>query len=289
MPRPRKTGTRRIEREWAAVEAIMGQSGILRLPRYQSRRRFRGASFNPKRLSARAQGGQAASTEMLTCRRSWICILQTFVVCRNQSGVYGVPMTQHPSLNAQFVEPDPIRAVAEMDPYVPCWCRSGKKYKFCHYRRERRPPINVYEVEKKMLLEHKQGYCPYPKSAGDECSPGISNAHTVQRRGGLSAIGERGHVLSVKPSIGAMIEHEGMPPPRRVGLGRASVFPGFCNKHDTAAFQRIESEDVAFDKHTALLCAYRAVAYERFAKQWQLKPSRFSGKWIAGSRFGGKN
>jgi hypothetical protein len=182
-------------------------------------------------------------------------------------------MAQHPSLNAQFVEPDPIRAVAEMNPYVPvpCWCRSGKKYKFCHYQRERQPLINIYEVEEEMRREFNRGYCSYPKSAGDECSPGISNAHTVQRRGGLGAIGEAGHVLSVKPSMKAMIEHEGKPPPKRIGLGRASVFPGFCNKHDKVAFQLIEGENVAFEKTTALLFAYRAIAYERFAKHWQLK------------------
>jgi hypothetical protein len=173
-------------------------------------------------------------------------------------------MAQHPSLNAQFLAPDPIRAVAEMNPYVPCWCRSGKKYKFCHYQRERQPPINIYEVEEEMRQEFNRGYCSYPKSAGDECSPGISNAHTIQRRGGLGTIGEAGHVLSVKFSMDR-------PPPQRIGLGRASVFPGFCNKHDTAAFQRIEGENVTFEKTTALLFAYRAIAYERFAKHWQRK------------------
>jgi hypothetical protein len=37
------------------------------------------------------------------------------------------------------------------------------------------------------------------------------------------------------------------------------------------AFQLIEGENVAFEKTTALLFAYRAIAYERFAKHWQLK------------------
>lgn len=180
-------------------------------------------------------------------------------------------MTQHPSLRAQFVGPEPIQAVAHMDPYVSCWCRSGKKYKFCHYRREQQAPINIYESEQEMLRVFTQGYCSYPKSPDDECTPGISNAHTVQRRGGLSAIAEAGHVLTVKPSMHGMIEHEGTPPPRRIGVSQASVFPGFCNKHDTAAFRRIEGKEVTFDKLTALLFAYRAVAYERFAKEALLK------------------
>lgn len=180
-------------------------------------------------------------------------------------------MTQHPSLNAPFVRPEPIRAVANLDPYVPCWCRSGKKYKFCHFRRERKDPINIYDVEKEMLQQFSQGYCSYPRLDGDECSPGISKAHTIQRKGGLAAIAEAGHVLSVKPSMQMMIEHEGVPHPRRVGVRQASVFPGFCSKHDAATFLPIEGKNVDFDKPSALLFAYRSIAYARFAKQAELK------------------
>jgi hypothetical protein len=147
----------------------------------------------------------------------------------------------------------------------------GKEVQFCHFRRERQSPINFFDLEKQALRQLAQGYCSYPKLAGDECSPGVSGTHTIQRRGGLTAIAEAGHVLGVKASFKAMIEHEGKPPPRRVGVGQASVFPGFCNKHDTATFRPIEGKSVALDRTAAFLFSYRAIAYERFAKEAQLK------------------
>jgi len=122
-----------------------------------------------------------------------------------------------------------------------------------------------------MLQELRQGYCSYPQQLGDECSSGVSKAHTVQRRGGLTAISEAGHVLTVKPSMKGMIEHEGMPPPRRIGVKQASVFPGFCNKHDAKIFKPIEGTQVELDKSSAMLFAYRAIAYERFSKEAQLR------------------
>lgn len=132
-------------------------------------------------------------------------------------------------------------------------------------------PKNIFQIEDEMLQELRQGYCSYPKLAGDECSPGVSKAHTVQRRGGLTAIAEDSHVLTVKPSMKGMIEHEGLPPPRRIGLKQASVFPGFCNKHDAEIFKRIEGKHIELDKLSAMLFAYRAIAYERFSKEAQLR------------------
>ncbi len=68
-----------------------------------------------------------------------------------------------------------------------------------------------------------------------------------------------------------MIDTQGKPSPRRVGVNNASLFPGFCNKHDTALFKPIEGETVSLNKDTAFLFSYRAIAYERFAKEAQLK------------------
>jgi hypothetical protein len=152
-----------------------------------------------------------------------------------------------------------------MPPYGPCWCRSGRKFKFCHYRRSQQEPINVFEEEQKMLAEFRRAYCSHPE-AGAACNPKITNAQTIQRRGGLAAIAEAGHVLTVKPTLQALFDHQGMPPPRRIGVGRASVFPGFCNAHDAATFKPIEMPEVALDLPSAFLFAYRAIAYERFTK-----------------------
>src|SRR5690606_8652380 len=137
----------------------------------------------------------------------------------------------HPSLNAPKIRPDPIRPLETMGPYEPCWCRSGKKYKWCHFRREQQKPVNIFEIEAGMIAELRDGYCSHPDPSTDPCSATIAKAHTVQKRGGLAAVGGAGHLLTVKPSRKEMIETDGNPQPRKVGVNNASVFPGFCGKH----------------------------------------------------------
>ena len=180
-------------------------------------------------------------------------------------------MSQHPSLSADRIPIEPLRPVETMAAYAPCWCLSGKKYKWCHYRREQQSRVNIFEVESRMQDEFRAGYCSVPATEGDPCSPSITRAHTVQRRGGLGLIADEGHVLTVKPTMKAMIETEGKPGPRRIGVGSASVFPGFCGKHDSALFKPIEGKQLTIDAEAAFLFAYRAVAYERFAKATQMK------------------
>lgn len=194
-------------------------------------------------------------------------------------------MEAHPSLSAQFIEPEPIRPVEAMGPYEPCWCMSGKKYKWCHHRREQEKPINIFEVESGMLAELRAGYCSHPDPSDDPCSTTITRAHTVQRRGGLAAIAEDGHVLTVKPTMKSMIETQGNPAPRKIGVGNASVFPGFCSKHDTTIFKPIEGKTVTIDASTAFLFAYRAIAYERFAKEAQLRSAPIQAEMDRGKPF----
>ncbi|WP_260685370.1 SEC-C domain-containing protein [Rhizobium laguerreae] len=158
-----------------------------------------------------------------------------------------------------------------MGPYEDCWCRSGKKYKWCHFRREQQKPINIFELEAKMLAQMREGYCSHPDPSVDPCSPIITKAHTVQKNGGLAAIAEAGHVLTVKPSMKELVETGGLPQPRKVGVNNASVFPGFCSKHDTTIFKAIEGKSLLLTKDNAFLFAYRAISYERFSKEAQLR------------------
>ena len=180
-------------------------------------------------------------------------------------------MHPHTSISAARAKVEALVPVEMMPPYDLCWCRSGKKYKWCHYRREAQPPINIFEVEQQMLAELRDGYCSFPSTAQDPCSGTIARAHTIQRRGGLSLIAEDHHVLTVKPTMKMMLESEGQPEPRRIGTTAASVFPGFCGKHDTSLFKPIESKALTIDAESAFLFAYRAIAYERFAKEAQLR------------------
>ncbi len=181
-------------------------------------------------------------------------------------------MAPHPSLTAPKITigPDPLKPVEQMDPYKLCWCRSGKKYKWCHFRREKQNESNVFELEQQFFSELREGYCSHPAPSPDSpCSTTIIKAHTVQKKGGLSAIAEAGHVLTVKPIMKEMIKTEGNPQPRKIGVKKASVFPGFCSKHDSDLFKPVEGKSLTLGTQTAFLFSYRAVAYEPFSKEGQ--------------------
>lgn len=127
--------------------------------------------------------------------------------------------------SAPKIKLDVIRPVETMGPYDLCWCNSGVKYKWCHFRREQQKPINIFDIEAEMIARFRDGYCSHPNPAADPCSPTITKAHTVQKKGGLAAIAEAGHVLTVKPTLKDMIETKGNPQPRKIGINKASVFP----------------------------------------------------------------
>lgn len=180
-------------------------------------------------------------------------------------------MIAHPSLTEPPLKATLTTPLKQMGRNEACWCRSGLKYKKCHLDREKQAEVNVFEVEAKLIAELREGYCSHPDTANDPCSEGIIKAHTIQKRGGIAAIAEKGHVLTVKPTMKDLIESKGKPSPRKIGINNASVFPGFCNKHDTALFKPIEGKSLCLNKETAFLLSYRAIAYERFTKEVQLR------------------
>lgn len=146
-------------------------------------------------------------------------------------------------------------------------------------------PINPHEVDAIFRKIRQSGSCSYPTQAGNECSGKITDAHTVQRRGGLRSIAEDGHVLTVLPSLTDLIKHEGLPPLKSIGVARASVFPGFCNRHDTQLFQAIEQRNLALNASAAFRFSYRAVAFERFRKLASLEFSEVMRQFDAGKSF----
>jgi hypothetical protein len=179
-------------------------------------------------------------------------------------------MPDHPSLSEPFGGPPRLTAVAKMPRNAPCWCGQGQKWKKCHSNRELQPPMNIFEGEADLKKRGKKGYCSHSLDGAD-CSDKIANAHSVQRKGGLAAIAEgNSQVLGIKPTMRATIDHDGNPPPTEMGIGNASVFPGFCEKHDGAIFKAIEGTNIELTAGEALLFAYRAIARERFAKAVQV-------------------
>ncbi|MEO1535618.1 MAG: hypothetical protein AAFS11_08680, partial [Planctomycetota bacterium] len=61
--------------------------------------------------------------------------------------------------------------------------------------------------------------------------------------------------------------------PELLGTGKASAFPGFCSRHDTALFSDIEREVLKPTVRQLTLIAYRMLCHELVAKRGQLRMS----------------
>lgn len=161
---------------------------------------------------------------------------------------------------------DGLTPVRKMDdPYKPCWCGSGKKWKWCHKDRESMAPVAPGKIIAEMFDMANDGLCLHP-DAPSGCGDRIIRAHTVQKQGGLKAIAENGHVLSLKDRVRRLQPSEPLLQPVSVGVTSASTFMGFCNRHDTELFRPVEHGDVLLDDRTMMLLGFRAFAYEHFAK-----------------------
>jgi hypothetical protein len=116
-----------------------------------------------------------------------------------------------------------------------------------------------------------KGYCSHPEASKESCGNQIIGAHTIQRRGGLTAISEEGHVISVKRILIDIIKNDREVIPREIGIGDASTFMGFCDHHDNEMFRPIEKSPISLDQKISFLLSFRALSYELFTKKSALK------------------
>ncbi|MCH8823254.1 MAG: hypothetical protein IH984_07060 [Planctomycetes bacterium] len=81
----------------------------------------------------------------------------------------------------------------------------------------------VYSLLEKATTQRRQTRtCIWP-----QCSRLAKMSHTLSRRGPLHAIAENGHVLTPRINI-----ETGQYEMHKIGVGRASTFPGFCCNHE---------------------------------------------------------
>ena len=151
-----------------------------------------------------------------------------------------------------------------------CPCGSGRKFKHCclDADRKRGERGGEFSWEAEVAAARKaatKGICCAPKGAGEGCGGKIVHAHTVPRSS-LSHIADRGHVLSFDANVGALKRHGTAIWPKLRGIGKASVFTGFCAKHDNDLFVPLEEEPFVGTHKQCFLLGYRAVAREMFLK-----------------------
>lgn len=194
-------------------------------------------------------------------------------------------MSEHPSLRAPFIGPEPIRPREFMNPYEPCWCRSGKKWKWCHRARDKKEKVHIGKLMSDLRIEMQRGYCSHPNACEAECSEKIVRSHTIQRKGGIAGIAEDGHVMSVKAGLEDILENHGRIEPKLVGVHAASTFNGFCGKHDSEMFRPVEAGAPSITQENVFLLTFRAMAYELYTKRAAIRSSPIQKQLDCGAPF----
>lgn len=148
----------------------------------------------------------------------------------------------------------------------PCWCGSGKKFKKCHWSRssqEKENPWNAIERNRRAFSLKR--CCASGLGLG-ECDGKIVKAHTISRGPNLTKIAENGHVLHHAATINDLRKSRGKLKVKKIGINEASVFSGFCAKHDRELFSCIENEPFAGRPDQCLAVAYRTISRELYLK-----------------------
>lgn len=152
------------------------------------------------------------------------------------------------------------------DRNTPCWCGSGKKYKKCHRDRNEQPKENPWAaVGINRQAFNKKKCCARDAGLGP-CDGGIIKAHTVSRGPNLAKIAQKGHVLHYTANIPEMNKNGGKLSVKSIGIKDASVFHGFCSKHDRELFSCIENEAFIGRPDQCLTVAYRTMSRELYGK-----------------------
>ncbi|WP_158754623.1 SEC-C domain-containing protein [Dyella sp. S184] len=148
-----------------------------------------------------------------------------------------------------------------------CWCGSGVKFKKCHLGRESQSPVKSWEASAISKKAFAVKFCSAPAAMHADCTGLIVRAHTVPKSGSLAKIAENGHVYAFVPTLEDLIKHDGVLPPKLVGVNGASTFTGFCSKHDNELFAPVEQENFSSRPDQCFLLSYRAYAREVYTKK----------------------
>lgn len=169
---------------------------------------------------------------------------------------------------------------SKFDPYGPCPCDSGKKFKFCCYPKAMEAKNNksrkaLYEEYSDGRINHelhKQWEDTDFKTCfgfdEEKCVREIKNAHSIQNNRILNKISVNNHVYRFSNKVTKRdIEVE----LKKVSKNKASTFFGFCDFHDTELFKPIELREYNEEPLQDFLFAFRALCLESHKKARELE------------------
>lgn len=167
------------------------------------------------------------------------------------------------------------------DPNAPCWCRSGEPWNECHRHRAELPELSIGQLDDLCRRDQPRMLCRHPAASGESCSSlEAIGSHTIQRNGGLTHIAENSHVYSSKRSFERIAKNAGKVTLEPLGIRQASVFPGFCSRHDKALFDYAEHVDSPLDLRSCYLLSLRAAAFELSTKETQIRLHRTKCRYV---------
>lgn len=147
-----------------------------------------------------------------------------------------------------------------------CWCGSGKKYKKCHLDRENQDRDTIWPAAEENRRAFSRKIC-FAKNTGlGECEGKIIKAHSVSRGPNLSKIADDGHVMRYNADIAQLMKTKGNIYAEKVGIKDASIFYGYCQKHDREIFSNIENEEFIGRPDQCLTAYYRTLSRELYGK-----------------------
>jgi hypothetical protein len=153
-----------------------------------------------------------------------------------------------------------------------CPCGSGRKYKkCCEALDHHRAVINDWMQRRK--YSYRSGKCLHP-----ECAPNPGSAikaHTLGKSGPLDSLATEGHVYVFQHNPHKMTRDDFGLELKKIGINKASTFPGFCSKHDSSTFGFIDSLLETPTQESAFLFNYRSICHELFKKMNAVADTRF--------------
>lgn len=156
-----------------------------------------------------------------------------------------------------------VFAIRRMQEDDPCWCGSEKTVSSCHWKRQDARPVSVgHQVGMRVGIFKRKKFCSATYDSANCETKNIVGAHTIQKSAVLEAMAEEGHVGSLYQQVGEVSD---------VNLKRgvtniASVFYGFCRKHDNDLFECLEKRPVVLNAECLWASSYRAVCHEHYQK-----------------------
>ena len=149
-------------------------------------------------------------------------------------------------------------------PYKECFCGSGKHYKFCH--KNKSSDRNTLLAAFNRITDSKE--CLVPEKYKIDCDSRPIKSHSVSKGGMLKKIAEGGNVYTLLDNdIFSYHRANGVIKAKKKGIKQASIFYGFCRKHDSELFSPFENNTYEYTSEQNFLLLYRSICLELYKKK----------------------